>query len=487
MNVTAEFFQKMNPFVDRAIEEMYDLEKGILVNADEKRMVGHYWLREPAFAPNQYIRNQILNLQEEISDFVQNLPAVFSNVLMIGIGGSALGPQLLMNSLGNQQDPRSFFFFDNTDPDGMERVLEQIKHTPAGLAGTLVLVISKSGGTQETKNGQIFAEHAWRKESLVFAEHAVAITLEGSNLYQLATEQKWRALFPLWDWIGGRTSLFSAVGLLPLALQNLDVAGFLLGGQHMDEVTRQSYWHKNPALLLALCWWHAKKNNCHDMVVLPYKDRLELLTRYLQQLVMESLGKETNRAGQVVHEGLVVYGNKGSTDQHAYVQQLRDGIDGFFVNFIHVLQDQTNPQEAIYVEPGITSGDYLLGFLLGTQKALHEKGRPSLTLSLSDVSAYGLGALVALYERAVGFYASFVNINAYHQPGVEAGKKAASEVLALQKKLVAALTHEPKTLEDLCKECEATDPNSAWFVLEHLVANGRIQHHIHTKSISYSK
>ena len=105
-----------------------------------------------------------------------------------------------------------------------------------------------------------------------------------------------------------------------------------------------------------------------------------LLSRYLQQLVMESLGKERDVEGRLVHQGLAVYGNKGSTDQHAYLQQLRDGLHNFFVTFVQVLQDgsEASPE----MEPGVTSGDYLTGFLVGTRRALHERGRESMTLTL---------------------------------------------------------------------------------------------------------
>src|SRR5204862_3484587 len=114
---------------------------------------------------------------------------------------------------------------------------------------------------------------------------------------------------------------------------------------------------ENPAALLALMWHHAGKGRgLKDMVILPYKDRLELFSKYLQQLVMESLGKEKDLDGKVVNQGIAVYGNKGSTDQHAYVQQLRDGIHNFFVTFVEVLQDRD--VESLLVEPQVTSGDY---------------------------------------------------------------------------------------------------------------------------------
>lgn len=172
------------------------------------------------------------------------------------------------------------------------------------------------------------------------------------------------------------------------------------------------------------------------MVVLPYRDRLLLFSRYLQQLVMESLGKGVDLGGKKVEQGLTVYGNKGSTDQHAYVQQLREGVNNFFVAFIEVLEDGGSRVE---VEPGVTAGDYLRGFLLGTREALYENGRESVTITLRRVDAFTLGALIALFERAVGFYATLVNINAYHQPGVEAGKKAAAAILELQGRVIAHL------------------------------------------------
>ena len=146
-------------------------------------------------------------------------------------------------------------------------------------------------------------------------------------------------------------------------------------------------------MLLALMWFYAGNGRGEkDMVILPYKDRLALFSRYLQQLVMESLGKEKDLDGNVVHQGIAVYGNKGSTDQHAYVQQLRDGVLNFFVTFIEVRKDRTAPR--IEVEEGITSGDYLHGFLRGTRAALYENGRESITISIPEVNAFQVGALV---------------------------------------------------------------------------------------------
>ncbi|CAJ1971688.1 unnamed protein product [Sphenostylis stenocarpa] len=237
----------------------------------------------------------------------------------------------------------------------------------------------------------------------------------------------------------------------------------------------------NPAALLALCWyWATGGVGSKDMVILPYKDSLLLFSRYLQQLVMESLGKEFDLDGNRVNQGITVYGNKGSTDQHAYIQQLREGVHNFFVTFIEVLRDRP-PGHDWELEPGVTCGDYLFGMLQGTRSALYANNRESLTVTVQEVNPRSVGALIALYERAVGIYASLVNINAYHQPGVEAGKKAAGEVLALQKRVLAVLNEasckqpvEPLTLEEVADRCHAPeDIEMIYKIIAHMAANDR--------------
>ncbi|HEY9657943.1 MAG TPA: glucose-6-phosphate isomerase, partial [Allocoleopsis sp.] len=179
-------------------------------------------------------------------------------------------------------------------------------------------------------------------------------------------------------------------------------------------------------------------------------------------------------AGKVVHQGIAVYGNKGSTDQHAYVQQLREGVANFFVTFIEVLKDREGA--SIDLEPGATAGDFLSGFLQGTRQALYENGRGSVTVTVPHVTPLIVGALIALYERAVSFYASLVGINAYHQPGVEAGKKAAATVLDLQRQVVKVLQEsgQPLNLMQLAEKTGATDRiETIYLIVRHLAANER--------------
>jgi glucose-6-phosphate isomerase len=360
-------------------------------------------------------------------------------------------------------------FIDNTDSDGIERTLARMS---GQLDETLCIVTSKSGRTPETRNGMLLVAQAYGNAGLDFSRHAVAITMIGSLMDRTAAEHGWLARFPMFDWVGGRTSVLSAVGLLPGALQGLDIEGLLRGAAECDKATRQQDLRRNPAALMALMWFHATggKGN-KDMVVLPYKDRLQLFSRYLQQLVMESLGKRFDLQGQRVDQGLTVYGNKGSTDQHAYVQQLREGVPNFFAVFIRVLQSGGSAQE---LDMGVTAGDYLHGFLLGTREALYENNRESMTITISRIDAKIVGALIALFERAVGLYASLIGVNAYHQPGVEAGKRAAAMVLELQRKLAAALNSTPRTASQIAAGLGAEDDTeTAYLLLEHLAANGR--------------
>jgi glucose-6-phosphate isomerase len=239
----------------------------------------------------------------------------------------------------------------------------------------------------------------------------------------------------------------------------------------MDAATRQGRIGANPAALLAASWYVAGHGRGQrDMVVLPYRDRLEVFSRYLQQLVMESLGKKLDRRGQVVHQGLAVYGNKGSTDQHAYVQQLRDGLDNFFVTFIEALDD---PEDIVAVADE-DPGDFLEGFLQGTRAALTEEGRQNLSITLRRFDARSLGALIALFERAVGLYGELVDVNAYHQPGVEAGKKAAAEVLDRQARMEELLADgQPRSLAELARSMELPSPEPLFWILRHLCANSR--------------
>ncbi|NNE93817.1 MAG: glucose-6-phosphate isomerase [Verrucomicrobiales bacterium] len=486
------FFASLQPEIEQAFFDMRELEKGEIANPDEKndegeqgRQVGHYWLRNSELAPPVYAE-WIEKVKADVVKFSQDILSgkhratndnSFRHVLLIGIGGSALGPQLVADALLPANAPVSLHFLDNTDPNGIDRTFDTIGD---GIAETLVVVTSKSGGTAETRNGMLEAEKRFADAGVDFSKQAVAVTGEGSALDRHAIENGWITRFPMTDWIGGRTSVMSAVGLLPAALTGLDIEAFLRGAGTMDSRTRSEEVEENASMLLALMWHYAGGGKGKkDMVIIPYCDRLELMSKYLQQLVMESLGKEYERGNEEkAEQGIAVYGNKGSTDQHAYIQQLRDGLHNFFATFIEI-QRLREPGKSIIVDDrGSLTGDYLQGFLRGTRSALFEKGRESITLTFQELNAYTLGALIALYERAVSFYASLVNINAYHQPGVEAGKKAAGSFLDIVEKVRGFLTGDctesnAKTVAEAIGE---SDVEAVFHALNHLAANGEALH-----------
>ncbi|MEM9226970.1 MAG: glucose-6-phosphate isomerase, partial [Verrucomicrobiota bacterium] len=213
------YFEEMRPKIDQAIADMEALEGGAIANPDENRMVGHYWLRNASVAPTKEISDAIISTMDKIKAFAAQVhdgklvgqDGPFEHLLCIGIGGSALGPQFVAQALGNPaKDPLKLHFFDNTDPDGFDTVLKQFE---GQLGKTLAIVTSKSGGTPETRNGMIEAAAAWKAAGLEFAKHAVAITGEGSKMDKLAVAEGWLERFPMWDWVGGRTSELATVGL----------------------------------------------------------------------------------------------------------------------------------------------------------------------------------------------------------------------------------------------------------------------------------
>ena len=249
----------LEPKFAQAFQDMAALEQGAIANPDEKRMVGHYWLRNPEMAPAN-LKNEIIDNLDQIEAFVQKvhsgrihppLAPRFTDVLSIGIGGSALGPQFVDGALASHFPPIAIHFIDNTDPAGIDFILNRLK---GRLVSTLVIVTSKSGGTPETRNGMLEVKHAYEQQGLIFPAHAVAVTMLGSKMDELERIEGWLAEFPMFDWVGGRTSEMSSVGLLSASLVGIDIRALLEGAKVMDVATRVPEVRRNPAALLALSW-----------------------------------------------------------------------------------------------------------------------------------------------------------------------------------------------------------------------------------------
>ena len=428
----------MAPLFAHAASEMIELEAGAIKNPDEQRKVTHFTDRITYPQSSEF---------QEVEDFASRIRAEgkFDAVVVNGIGGSALGPQLMQfaingpywNELSREQRKNGLkiYFLDNTDTAGFADLLAVMVPEK-----TLHLVVSKSGGTQETRNNMIAMEKFYAARGLKFGDHACAVTMQGSMLYKHAQEAGYLKIFNMADSVGGRTSETAIVGHLPAALTGVDFKTFLAGACAMDKWTRNIDCLCNPAMFLAAMWYIAGNHRGdRNMVIVPYSDRLVLLSRYLQQLVMESLGKELDLDGNVVHQGLNVFGNKGGTDAHAFIQQLNDGRDDFFATFIEVQKDAVK----LPIDGNTGMGDYLHGFFEGLCAALRNKGRQVITITIPQITVFELGQIIALYERAVAIYAEFIHINAFHQPGVQAYKLAAKDALALREKVLAAIGANP--------------------------------------------
>ena len=477
MDLNEDFLDSMQQKTAAALAGLKELEAGAIANPDEGRMVGHYWLRAPQLAPTPELRKEIEDCVEKVRRFAEDVHSgkvktergdVFRHVIVGGIGGSSLGPMFVADALDGPADPMDLYFLDNTDPAGMDKVFAAVK---PDLDATLTIIISKSGGTIETRNCMAEAKAFYEANGLDFAKHAVCVSGEGSKLDAAAESEGWLDRFPMWDWVGGRTSVMSAVGLLPLALKGIDIDRFLAGAADCDRLGRSENVPENPALLLALSWYRCSGGQGGvTQVVLPYKDSLILFAKYLQQLVMESLGKEFDLEGNTVHQGLAVMGNKGTSDQHSYVQQLVAGPDNIFVTFVQVLRDREG--SSLSVGEDSTSGDYLNAFMLGTKKALEDHGKRTFLLTVPEVDAYQVGQLIAVFERAVSMYAIMIGINAYHQPAVEFGKKAAGGLIDLKNRASKLLLSSDRamTAQELADMLDAS-PDDVFRLMLHLCAN----------------
>ena len=447
----------------KALEEQKRIERGEHVNTDEDRQVGHYWLRSPELAPGD-VGQEIAQAKTDIVAATRAIrfekdatgQARWTDAIVIGIGGSSLGAAFASQALGLERntDALKLHFLDNTDPDGATGMLDGLGDR---LRSTLVIMISKSGSTRETQNGYAMVRVRFARAEMDVARHSIGISMPGSKLHAMAEQQGFLNHFPIWDFVGGRTSITSSAGLLPLALAGADVEAFLRGAAHMDQLTRNESLRENPAGLLAIALHKTcLEGDIRQLAIVPYRDRLAKLAMYLQQLFMESLGKELDRDGQVVNQGLTVFGNKGSTDQHSYFQQLRDGRSDVVTLFVESVCEPSSDDD-IEIEDGVRVSDYLFALLHGSRAALSEKGRHNFVISAERVDEETVGALLALFERTVGFLGTILNINAYSQPGVEAGKKAAESIIDLQRELQSTHSQTDQSGDHLSLEARLVD------------------------------
>ncbi len=364
------------------------------------------------------------------------LPEEVSDVLVLGIGGSSLGARAVHEALAVPGAPRPgarrLWFADNSDPWRLLTWLHE-RLTPER---TALLAISKSGATLET--AALFqVARAWQRRHLSSpdADRRTLFVTDPHRgpLRRMATEEGLRAL-EIPPSVGGRFSVLSAVGLLPVVLAAHDAEGLLRGAARMRAACARPRLEENPAALLAaLHVLHARLHGRRVHVLMPYADALRALSSWWVQLWAESLGKRLDREGRWRQEGFTPLAAVGATDQHSLLQLLAEGPDDKLVTFVRVLHPAEDAE--IPATPPLPHlGGSTLASLLDTEwrataLALSEAGRPSLTIALDRLDAEHLGALFFLFEAATVLAGGLLGVDPFDQPGVERGKRLAAAFL----------------------------------------------------------
>jgi len=420
-----------------AIEAMFS---GAIINASEQRAAAHVALREPATTCQFEEVAQTLARMEEFVQRVQSgswrgfSGKPITDVVNLGVGGSDLGPALAVNALQHYATGHiKMHFVSNIDPMQIDATLSLLIPET-----TLFIVASKSFTTLETLHNANSAL-SWLQlngatESAI-PQHFVAVTAEPAAAAAFGIEPS--AIFPMWDWVGGRFSLWSAIGL-PIAL-TLGMQQFrtLLAGAHsMDQHFRQAPLSANMPVLLALITvWYQGFFDSHSTAVVPYSHALRNLPAFLQQLSMESLGKSVDREHRPVsiRTGDIVWGAAGTDVQHACMQLLHQGTEFAPVDFIAFAA--TIPQLDATANQQLLANCFSQSLaLMEGSKNIQEPYRsvagnkPSNTLLLRELSPYSLGSLLALYEHKVYVQSVIWNINAFDQWGVELGKQISRDI-----------------------------------------------------------
>lgn len=431
----------------KVFEQMEALYFGEKVNtllgySSEDRSVLHPATRDLfASSPRtpEFARKASSKELDKLSNFFQQ-PHEWTDLVLIGIGGSELGPHALIEALRPEYLPnKKVHFVSNVDPDEMTFLFETLD-----LSKTLVAVVSKSGTTLETATNEARARSFFQKQNIDSQPNFVAITQPKTPMDDLT---KYREVFYIYEYVGGRFSSTSMVGGVLISF----LTGFatfievLQGASMMDYASQDRNLRNNPALTLALIGiWNRNFLQYPTLAIIPYSQGLKRFVAHIQQCDMESNGKSIQRDGSptLMKTGPIIWGEPGTNAQHSFFQLLHQGTDRIPVDFIgfSVSQDVSD-----FMYQGSTSHEKLLANLLAQALALaqgkddpnpnkrFEGDRPSNILSFEALSPRSLGSLLSLYENKIAFQGFFWGINSFDQEGVQLGKVLSERLLDAMK------------------------------------------------------
>lgn len=376
---------------------------------------------------------------DEILTYVNDVKGKFEAFVVLGIGGSALGPMAVMQAINNPYynelslEERNgfpkFYVADNVDPEKLFYLFKTVDPTKC-----LFNVISKSGSTSETMS-QFMIIKQLLEDKLGIEEakkHMLCTTdKENGNLIKIAKEEGYK-YFIIPSGVGGRFSELCPVGLIPAAMAGIDIKKLLSGAAYMDELCKNDDIYKNPAYMFAILNYLALEQGKNMVVMMPYADSLKYISDWFAQLWAESLGKKYDNQGNVVNVGPTPIKALGVTDQHSQVQLYTEGPFDKIVVILGVENYKTTITiPKIYQDVkslgflgGVTQNQLIQVEQMATEYALVVSGKQNMTLTVSEVNEHTIGQILYLFEVATAFAGELMNINAFDQPGVEEGKNA---------------------------------------------------------------
>ena len=444
---------------------------GEIINQTEDRAVLHTALRAPKTADFKVdgvnVMPEIYAVKQKVEAFTNDVVhgnlkgftgKAFTDVVNIGIGGSDLGPAMVVEALQYYKNQLTTHFVSNVDGDHVNEVIKKLNPET-----TLFVIVSKTFTTQETLSNANTLK-AWFLKSAdeaAIAKHFVAVSTNIKNVKAFGIDEN--NIFPMWDWVGGRFSLWSAVGLtISLAVGYKNFDSLLQGANKMDEHFKAEDFKTNiPVVLALLTVWYNNFFGAESEAVIPYSQYLNQFATYLQQGIMESNGKSVDRNGNAIdyQTGTIIWGEPGTNAQHAFFQLIHQGtklIPAHFIGFAAPLHGNQDHQDKLMSNFFAQTEALMNGKTEAEVKAegasaallpfkVFQGNKPTNTIFINKLTPESLGKLIALYEHKIFVEGIIWNIFSYDQFGVELGKQLANKILQ-EFNSNAATTHDASTL-----------------------------------------